>query len=199
MSPVGILLCAGRGLRFDPSGERNKLLHVLDGGEAIVVASARRLLAALPKVIAVVPPDGEAVARLLSDIGCVVTVCPDADLGMAASLAHGVRQAQGAKGWLVALGDMPFVRPSTIISLADAIEGGASIAAPKYAGQRGNPVAFSSRHFGALLALKGDQGARGILAANLVHEIEVADAGILRDIDTPSDLQQSTPSTPSNT
>jgi molybdenum cofactor cytidylyltransferase len=194
MTPVGILLCAGRGRRFDPEGGRTKLLHLLDGGEAVVAASARRLLTALPQVIAVVPPDGDAVAGLLREMGCIVTVCPDADSGMAASLAHGIRHAHGASGWLVALGDMPFVRPSTIIALADAIEGGASIVAPKYSGQRGNPVAFSSRYRAALLALQGDVGARSILAANPVQEIEVGDAGILRDIDTPSDLHQSMPS-----
>lgn len=56
MHPVGILLAAGRGRRFDPSGERNKLLQALPGGEPVVVASAHALLAVLPRVIAVVPP-----------------------------------------------------------------------------------------------------------------------------------------------
>ncbi len=191
MTPVGILLCAGRGRRFDPSGGSNKLLQVLEGGDAVVVASAHHLLAVLPHVVAVVPPDGEAVAVLLRDIGCEVTICPDADTGMAASLVHGIRHTQDAEGWVVALGDMPYVQPSTIQALADALEGGAAIAAPLHAGERGNPVAFSPKHLAALLALRGDQGARGILVANQIHEVEVDDTGILRDIDTPSDLHQS--------
>lgn len=53
MTPVGILLAAGRGRRFDPSGTRNKLLQPLPNGEPVAVASARALLAVLPKVIAV--------------------------------------------------------------------------------------------------------------------------------------------------
>jgi molybdenum cofactor cytidylyltransferase len=191
MTPVGILLCAGRGRRFDPSGDNNKLLQLLDGGEAVVVASAHHLLAVLPHVVAVVPPGGEAVAGLLRDIGCEVTTCLDADSGMAASLVHGIRHTQDAPSWVVALGDMPYVQPSTIQALADAVESGAAIAAPMFAGERGNPVAFSAKHLPELLALRGDQGARGILTANQIHEVEINDAGILRDIDTPSDLHQS--------
>src|SRR5690349_10387132 len=97
MNPVGILLCAGRGRRFDSGGGSNKLLQVVEGGEAVVVASARHLLAALPRVVAVVPPGGEVVASLLRDIGCDVTICQDADSGMAASLVHGIRHTQSAE------------------------------------------------------------------------------------------------------
>jgi molybdenum cofactor cytidylyltransferase len=39
-----------------------------------------------------------------------------------------------------------------------------------------------------LLALQGDQGARGIIKANPVVEVEVDDPGIFRDIDTSADL-----------
>jgi molybdenum cofactor cytidylyltransferase len=203
MTPVGILLCAGRGRRFDPGGSSNKLLQVLgagdgciegDAGMAVVAASARHMLAILPHVVAVVPPGGDEVTALLTSLGCVVTVCPDADSGMAASLMHGIRHTQLADAWVVALGDMPFVQPSTISGLVKALENGASIAAPSTNGKRGNPVAFSSIHLPALLALQGDQGARGILLTNPVHEVAVDDAGILRDVDTPSDLHQPTPS-----
>ena len=56
---VGILLAAGRGSRFDPSGVHNKLLQPLANGEALAVASAKKLLAVLPRVVAVLRP-GEA-------------------------------------------------------------------------------------------------------------------------------------------
>lgn len=194
MIPVGILLCAGRGRRFDPTGSSNKLLHVLEEGDTMVVASARHLLAVLPHVVAVVPPGGDAVADALRAIGCHVTICPDADTGMAASLMHGVRETQLADAWVIALGDMPFVQPSTIAAMVKVLEGGATIVAPTCGGKRGNPVAFSSAHLPALLALQGDQGARGILSTNPVHEVEVDDSGILRDVDTPADLHQPTPS-----
>jgi len=189
---TGILLAAGRGRRFDPAGVQNKLLQHLPNGEPVVVASARRLLAVLPRVVAVVPPRDGGVADALRALGCTVTVCADADSGMGLSLAHAIRHAplhtHGASGWLVALGDMPFVAEATLQALVQAIEGGAGIAAPLFDGRRGNPVAFGAIHYAALLALDGDQGARRLLASNPVTTVAVPDPGILRDIDTQGDL-----------
>ena len=189
---TGILLAAGRGRRFDPAGVRNKLLQRLPGGEFVVVASARTLLAVLPHVVAVVPPSDGGVADALRALGCTVTVCPDADSGMGLSLAHAIRHApldtHGTSGWLVALGDMPFVTEATLQALVRAIDEGAGIAAPLFDGQRGNPVAFGAIHHDALLALDGDQGARRLLASRPVTTVAVPDPGILRDIDTQGDL-----------
>jgi molybdenum cofactor cytidylyltransferase len=191
-APVGILMAAGRGRRFDPAGNRNKLLQTLAqaGGDAVVAASARKLLAAVPHVIAVVPPDDGGVAALLASLGCDVTVCADADSGMAASLVHAVRHSLylAPAGWLVALGDMPHVAPSTLRLLAAALQAGAPIAAPVLGGRRGNPVGFGAIHRDALLALQGDQGARRLLQTCPVTEIAVTDPGIFHDIDTPADL-----------
>ncbi|RJG28009.1 nucleotidyltransferase family protein [Massilia cavernae] len=189
MALVGILLAAGRGRRFDPSGARNKLLQTLPGGATVVAASARALLAALPKVIAVVGPADSVVAAQLKALGCEVTVCQEADTGMGASLAHAISHSlPAADAWLIALGDMPYVRPSTYAALAAALNAGAGIAAPVMAGRRGNPVGFGAAHLSALLALTGDEGARRIVKSAPVTEVEVADAGIFRDVDTPADL-----------
>lgn len=192
MALTGILLAAGRGRRFDPAGKQNKLLQRLPGGELVVAASARKLLAVCPRVVAVVPPDDGGVADVLGQHGCEVTVCPEADNGMGLSLAHAIRHCligqPPGQGWLVALGDMPFVEPSTLHALARAIGEGAAIAAPLLDGRRGNPVAFGATHRDALLALDGDQGARRLLTSSTVTTIAVSDPGILRDIDSPSDL-----------
>lgn len=187
MTPVGILLAAGRGSRFDPSGAANKLLARLADGEPVVAASARHLLAALPRVLAVCAEDGE-VAQLLRSLGCEVTVCADAAKGMGVSLSHAIRQSLPASGWVVALGDMPFVQPSTIAALRDALASGAPIAAPVSQGRRGNPVGFGGAHLAALLALKGDEGARRIVRNHEATLVEVADPGIFADIDSPADL-----------
>jgi len=189
---VGILLAAGRGRRFDPLGQRNKLLQPLPeaGGEPVVVASARKLLALFDTVIAVVPPDDGGVGALLSSLGCEVSVCADADTGMAASLVHALRHSLSydPQAWLVALGDMPHVAPATLRLLSDALASGAGIAAPVMNGRRGNPVGFGRIHLDALLALHGEQGARRLLQTCPVTEVPVADPGIFRDIDTPADL-----------
>lgn len=196
-APVGILMAAGRGRRFDPAGARNKLLQVLPSGDPVVVASARKLLAVMPRVVAVVPPLDGGVATLLAALGCDVTVCADADSGMAASLVHALhyslRHSLSAAGgapdaWLVALGDMPHVAPSTLAALRDALAAGAPIVAPVHDGRRGNPVGFGRVHLDALLALQGDQGARRLLQTCPVTEVAVQDRGIFLDIDTPADL-----------
>lgn len=188
-APVGILLAAGRGRRFDPTGAHNKLLQPLTGGIPVAVASARNLLCVVPKVIAVVRPADGGVADALRALGCEVTLCADADSGMAASLSHAIRHSlPDAKAWLIALADMPHVQPSTMRALCSAVAGGAAIAAPVSGGRRGNPIAFGALHLSALLALSGDQGARGILKTNEVTEVQVDDSGIFQDIDTPSDL-----------
>jgi molybdenum cofactor cytidylyltransferase len=185
---AGILLAAGRGRRFDPTGGRNKLLQRLPGGEPVVAASARTLLSVFPRTVAVVPPEDGGVAALLRDLGCEVTVCPDADAGMGLSLAHAVRHAWPAAGWLVALGDMPYLDPATLRALRAALEEGAGIAVPVLDGRRGNPVGFGAEHGEALQACSGDQGARRLLMSCPVREVVVRDPGILRDVDSPADL-----------
>jgi molybdenum cofactor cytidylyltransferase len=192
VAPVGILLAAGRGRRFDPEGRRNKLLQPLADFDPVVVASARKLLAAVPRGVAVVAPDDGGVAARLAALGCDVTVCPDADSGMAASLTHAIRHSLGMAprppAWLVALGDMPYVEVATLRSLADALAAGADIAAPVMDGRRGNPVGFGAVHLDALLALRGDEGARRLLQTGPVTAVPVHDPGIFRDIDRPADL-----------
>jgi molybdenum cofactor cytidylyltransferase len=188
---VGILLAAGKGARFDPAGEQNKLLQRLPGSDVVVVAAAKNLLAAMPHVLAVVRPGADAVAAALRGLGCEVTICPNADHGMGESLVHAISRAAEAAGWLVALGDMPFVQPSTLQALIAALTQGANIAAPSHQGRRGNPVAFSRQHLPDLLTLGGDQGARALLQRYPVTDVSVDDPGIAIDIDMPTDLPPS--------
>lgn len=184
-----ILLAAGSGSRFDPLGMRNKLLQPLPDGGAVAVSAAASLLAIMPQVLAVVRPGTDQLQAELQAIGCEVTVCTKADEGMGASLAHAIQQSMHAAGWVVALADMPYLRPSTIRALLDAMKGGADIAAPVYQGQRGNPVAFGKAHLRRLMQLSGDIGARRLLRDFPVHLVEVDDPGIHLDIDLPQDLQ----------
>ena len=192
MGPVGILLAAGSGTRFDPSGANNKLMSPYGLSGTVAGSSARHLRAVLPRVLAVVAPGpgAAALAAELQAAGCAVTTCPDAGEGMGASLRHAVRMSLPAPfGWVVALADMPDVLPSTIEALVDALADGAQVAAPAMGGRRGNPVAFGPDQRDALLAMHGDEGARRLLLSQPVTLVEVADPGIFRDIDTRSDLR----------
>jgi molybdenum cofactor cytidylyltransferase len=187
----GILLAAGSSKRFGS----NKLLQALPAGTPyagvpIALAAARNLIETLPEPIAVLRPRAQKLGQILRDAGCNTVVCKNAGEGMGTSLAAGVRAAAEADGWVVALADMPFLRPETIRVIAQAISDGAAIAAPVYHGERGHPVGFARRFFEELSALHGDSGARALLDQHpeSVTVYEVDDPGVLRDIDKPSDL-----------
>ncbi len=152
--------------------------------------SCLHLIAALPSVIAVVRPGDSMLADALRAAGAQVVECARADEGMGASLACGVAAASGADGWVVALADMPWIAPASIAAVADALQAGAGIAATSHIGVRGHPVGFARRHYAELAGLSGDEGAKSILAAHRdsVQLIEVADSGVLRDVDAPADL-----------
>jgi molybdenum cofactor cytidylyltransferase len=94
------------------------------------------------------------------------------------------------EGWVIALADMPFVRPDTIAAVAAALARGAPIAAPVHDGRRGHPVGFSRRFLNDLLALSGDSGARRIVAAHAdaTFLIPCSDPGVLADVDVAGDL-----------
>jgi molybdenum cofactor cytidylyltransferase len=163
-------------------------LQPLAGGDAVAVRSARVLLSELEDVVAVVRPGADDLAQQLAKLGCQVVVCGNAADGMAASLVCGLQRRPDSAGWLIALADMPFLRPASIAAVCRALQDGASIVAPIYQGRRGHPVAFAHRYLPQLLALRGDQGARSLLQNNPVTEVEVGDPGIHRDIDLPADL-----------
>jgi len=187
-SATGVLLAAGTGSRFDPEGLRNKLLAPLPDGARVASEAAHRLLLVVPHVVAVVRPGAEALAHLLNEAGCDVVFAANAHRGMGASLASGVGATLDAEGWIVALADMPRIATATIAAVARAIDEGASLAAPFYEGQRGHPVGFGPAHRDALLALDGDAGARALLSSGALTRVPVDDPGILRDVDTPADL-----------
>lgn len=183
---AGIVLAAGRGSRFGG----DKLRCVLPDGTPVGLASARALRALPGRVVAVVAAGDSSVRGMFEADGFECVECADAADGMGASLACGVGATADASGWLVALGDMPFVRHETVSAVADAIASGALIAAPMHHGRRGHPVGFGASLRDELLALRGDQGARGVIARHQARcvPIHCDDAGAVTDIDTPADL-----------
>ncbi len=189
----GILLAAGSAKRFGS----NKLLHALppgtpDAGVPVGLAAARHLIGALPDSIAVLRPRAQKLGKLLRDAGCNTVVCKNASEGMGTSLAAGVRATTDADGWIVALADMPFIRPETIRIVTKALQEGAAIAAPSFHGERGHPVGFARRFYEELSSLRGEDGARQFLKRHpeWVKLLEVDDPGVVRDIDEPSDLER---------
>ncbi|HEX6295763.1 MAG TPA: nucleotidyltransferase family protein [Burkholderiales bacterium] len=183
---VGLLLAAGSASRFGS----DKLRHALPHGVPIAVQAARILKLELSRVVAVVKPGSAELVSALKEEGCEVVVCENAAEGMGASLACAVRAAGEADGYLVALGDMPFLRRTSIAAVRDALVNGAPLVAPYFRTRRGHPVGIGKRFYEELLSLRGDEGAKKLLAANAgqLVKIPIGDPGVIRDIDTPQDL-----------
>jgi molybdenum cofactor cytidylyltransferase len=190
--PVGLLLAAGLGARYDPTGRTLKLLAPArrgpHAGTPMAAAAARTLLAAMPRVTAVVRPADSDMQRqlhgLLRSEGCTLAICHDADAGMSASIVRGIQAEERAAGWVIALADMPAIEASTVRAVVGLLLEGALTAAPMFRGQRGHPVGFAAELRPRLLELSGDAGARPVLMAHLPRLIEVDDPGVLYDVDT---------------
>ena len=87
---------------------------------------------------------------------------------------------------------MPRVRPVHLQRLAAAFDPatGCAICLPTVQGKRGNPVLWARRFFAEMADVSGDVGARHIIGehADLVCEVEMADDGVLIDVDSPEAL-----------
>jgi molybdenum cofactor cytidylyltransferase len=192
---VGVLLAAGLGRRFDASGAESKLLQSMSDGRSVIQHSASALISALPNSFIVVNQHQHSAALLAQclPLGFAAVSCTHdqhhAEFGLASSIMHAIQATpENCAGWIIALADMPYVQPSTIYAIRDALQTGAEMVVPSYGGRRGNPVGFSARCRADLLALRGDQGARQLLREYPLQILDVADAGILRDIDLREDL-----------
>ena len=80
-------------------------------------------------------------------------------------------------------GDMPMVRTSTLLEVARELAHHAVVFA-QHKGMRGHPVGFSAELYSELAGLRGDEGARRLVARYPAVGIEVDDPGVLIDVDT---------------
>ena len=191
MEPCIVVLAAGQGARFQAlAGEgQQKLLarcRGLDGVERPVLEHTLRNLAGVPGTrVLVTRPDRPEVAELARRNGFSVALVDSP--GMGDTLAAGIVAAPQASGWLVVLGDMPFIQAATCQQVLAALHD-ESICVPVAGQGYGHPVGFGRGFAPGLMALSGDQGARRLFAGAKVVEIAVDDPGIYRDIDRPEDL-----------
>ncbi len=114
---------------------------------------------------------------------------PDFAAGLSTSLVAGVNALPpGLDGVLVCLGDMPDVPPEVLdklISAFNPVEGRA-ICIPVIGAKRGNPMLWGAQFFNQIKTLRGDSGARKLLAeqADWICEVPCSAEGVLNDIDT---------------
>ena len=205
---TGIILAAGKGERFGG----DKCLARLPNGMAMGVAAASNLAQFVDQLICVVRPQDKLLQMELLRAGLKIVICQDADAGMSASLRAGIKASPNVtSGWIIALADMPLIKPSTYQAVVTeaikqakylkhtkAIKQDQTVSAaqqpiivPSYKGQDGHPVYFPARFRDELLALSGDRGAKKLLHQypEFVQRIALDDAGILQDFDTRADFE----------
>lgn len=188
---VAVVTAAGSAERFGGK----KLLAPI-AGEPLLDHTIRSLLeGGVSEVIVVV--GAEARRELARDVNAMndprvrPVVNPDPSRGMFSSIQIGVATATGDT-LLVLPGDMPYVRPETIRAVIAKFRERPAIVSPRYNGRRGHPVAMP--------AAMRDEIAKAAPTANLHDVIEqhqsepvdvdVNDAGVVRDVDTPADLER---------
>lgn len=190
--PAVVVLAAGRGSRFH--GEGHKLEQVLSGpGDTVLARTLRHAVETRLQVVVVTSPALAPV--VLSSIAARdVVVMPERDelgrvlpQGMGHSIAAGVGASGDAEGWLILPGDMPLIQPSTILAVAEGLER-FPVCYAQHRGRQGHPVGFGTELFTELLGLRGDEGARRLVARYPAQPLEVDDPGVLFDIDTAEDL-----------
>ena len=187
---VAVVTAAGSAERF---GGKKLLAPV--NGEPLLDHTIRSLLdGGVTEVIVVVSADTR--RELARDVSAMNDARvrpienPDPSRGMFSSIRIGVAEATG-DALLVLPGDMPFVRPETVRAVIAKYRERPAVVSPRYKGKRGHPVVMP-------LSLRDEIAAKPP-TANL-HEVlklhpdepvhvDVNDAGVVRDVDTRSDLE----------
>lgn len=188
-APVdAVILAAGAARRFGAQ----KLVAPYESSTIIrrVVDNVRQ--SGARRLVVVVGSAGDPVRAALEGLDVTFAVNRVAGAGMSTSIVTGVTALEGdTAAVLIALGDQPTIDGGVMATLIGRWRaGGGPIVAPRYRGQRGNPVLFDRTLFAALRDLTGDRGARDLIAADpeRVTLVDVAAAPPL-DVDTASDYE----------
>nr|WP_281459944.1 nucleotidyltransferase family protein [Pseudomonas sp. P13] len=186
-----IILAAGSGSRFRQVAgqDKDKLLADCTGRDGAVRSVIEQVLVNLPpsleKRVLVTRQDRPQAIRMAQAYGCDFVQLDSPGLGD--SIAAGVQACPDLDGWLIVLGDMPFILPSSIEQVVAQIsEDGISV--PVLAGEYGHPVGFGRAFGPQLMALTADRGAKGLFTGARVVEVAVDDPGVVWDVDVPEAL-----------
>ncbi len=183
MKTAGILLAAGRSLRF---GDQDKLMANL-GGRPLVRHAVSTLVSLSPDILIAVASSDD-VAEECDGFQLVRTA--NSEIQQSTSLRLGILAAQerGASRALVMLADMPFVTTRHLQAvLSNCTDTTASASGDGV--RRMPPACFPAKMFPDLAAIAGETGARSILKSLPATSIIVTNQEELHDIDTQADLE----------
>lgn len=192
-SIAALVLAAGRSNRMNGA---NKLLLPFEGVPLLARTVARVQAAPVADVIVITGHDDRPIRDALEDLEVRIVYNPEYNDGLATSIRRGLLAAPLADGYLICLGNMPFVTTETLSRLCRqfAAAPSPSIVVATHHGQPGHPVLLHRTFRDALIALTGDDGAHAVAEAHpeSVVRLEVPDAAILETIDTPETYKRLT-------
>lgn len=146
--------------------------------------------AGVEEIVVVTGYKSEVLQRHLSDKGVkTIENVQFANTKMFDSLCLGLRVLEGPyDAALLTPGDVPLVQPETIKKL---LKAQASVVRPVYRGEPGHPVLLAAELVPKVLNNVGTDGLRGVLESleEPILDVEVNDAGITMDADTPEDFK----------
>lgn len=146
----------------------------------------------LERVIVVVGAHAAEVRDALVAGRAELVECERWDAGLSASLRRGITAAGDADWVVVLLGDEPGMPPAAISRVLAAAGGApAQVGAvrARWDGRPGHPVALRGSLAARAEDLRGDVGARALIATTVVLEVDCTDLGLPADVDTPDDLE----------
>lgn len=171
---------------------RDKLIEEIDG-EPILQRVVRLAKGTGCEVRVTLPATGSFAAgrlKAVTDLAVAVMPIADASEGMSASLRAGASAADG-RALMIVLPDMPEIDASDLAQMLAAFDADPLrvLRATAEDGTPGHPVIFPQELVDGLLALQGDQGARGMLSGRDVRLCPLPGRHAVTDLDTPQDWE----------
>ncbi|HIJ12712.1 MAG TPA: nucleotidyltransferase family protein [Halobacteriales archaeon] len=186
---LGVLLAGGDSSRF---GAENKLFVEIGGQSIIKMATQNLIDSEVESVKIVTGYQAERVEEELSHLDVEFLYNKDWKMGQSTSVRRGIDAVLEENAIVFALGDMPFVKSSSVNELISVQMNKkvGDVFVAGYKGRRGNPVLFRASVIEMLKeGLRGDEGGNSILKDLGMDLVETGDRGVLFDIDTEEDLE----------
>jgi molybdenum cofactor cytidylyltransferase len=193
---VGLIPAAGSSSRMG----RPKLALPLGGQSVLerVVQAVRS--AGVDRIVVVVGPQARELATLAQAAGAECLPLPEGTPDMRATVEFGLAWLEAsvrpteADDWLLLPADHPTLSANVVSRLlaARAALSPGRILIPMHGGRRGHPTLIGWRHVAGIRALPAGLGLNSYIrsATDATICLEVEDASVLEDLDTPEDYER---------